>query len=168
MESIQIVETKTSYTEGFNAVVAVVARERRYISFVDGPPLDQSRSFIESILAGGGVQMLATTSQNQVVGWCDIIRDSRPGFGHVGKLGMGLLPGYRGQGIGRRLAEATTRAARAMGLRKIELEVYGSNQRAITFYHCLGFRFEGVKRQGRCLENTYEDVFLMAHFLDNQ
>ena len=103
MDEIRIVPTGERYADGFNAVVDAVARERRYIGFVEGPSLESTREFVRSILGGAGVQLLAVKPNDVVVGWCDIVRNPREGFRHVGRLGMGLLPGYRGRGLGRRL-----------------------------------------------------------------
>jgi GNAT superfamily N-acetyltransferase len=97
------------------------ARERRDIGFVEGPSIESTREFIRRILAGAGVQMLAVASADLVVGWCDIVRNPNEGFRHVGRLGMGLLPDYRGRGLGRRLAVQTIAAARQAGIERVEL-----------------------------------------------
>jgi ribosomal protein S18 acetylase RimI-like enzyme len=75
---------------------------------------------------------------------------------------MGVLPGYRGLGHGRRLAEAAIAAARQAGMERIELEVFASNVTAIRLYEKLGFQHEGVKRRGRKLDGVYDDHVLMA------
>ena len=93
-DEVRIVPTREQYAESFNAVVDAVARERRYIGFVEGPSLQSTREFVRSILGGAGVQLLAVDPDDVVVGWCDIVRNPREGFRHVGRLGMGLLPGY--------------------------------------------------------------------------
>jgi ribosomal protein S18 acetylase RimI-like enzyme len=108
------------------------------------------------------VQLLAINRAVEVVGWCDIVYDSREGFRHCGRLGMGLLPHVRGQGLGVRLATETIAAVRERGLERIELEVFASNERAIALYRKLGFGVEGVKRRGRKLDGQYDDNVLMA------
>jgi ribosomal protein S18 acetylase RimI-like enzyme len=75
---------------------------------------------------------------------------------------MGLLPEYRAQGLGRKLAERAISDARARGITRIELEVFSSNTRAICFYERLGFVHEGVKRNARQLDGGYDDLVLMA------
>ena len=116
------------------------------------------------ILAGAGVQMLAVRSNDVVVGWCDIVRNPLEGFRHVGRLGMGLLPHYRGQGLGKRLTVETIRAARLAGIERVELEVFASNERAVALYRKLGFVTEGVKRRARKLDGQYDDNVVMALF----
>src|SRR5262245_18929075 len=103
MAEIQIIPTAQQYVKSFNAAVDTVARERKYLIFLEGPPLETTHRFVAHLLSGGGVQMLAVTPEEVVVGWCDIVRHQREGFRHVGTLGMGILPEYRGQGLGCRL-----------------------------------------------------------------
>src|SRR5437879_135736 len=149
VDEILIVPTGEKYAESFNAVVDAVARERRYIGFVEGPSLESTREFVRSILGGAGIQLLAVNPDDKVVGWCDIVRNPHEGFRHVGMLGMGLLPGYRGRGLGRQLVAQAVRAARKAGIERIELEVFASNERAIGLYRESGFGTEGLRRAAR-------------------
>ena len=162
MEEIRIVPTGEEHVEGFNAAVGVVARERRWIGLVDAVPVEASRAFVRSVHATGGVHLVAVTQGGEVVGWCDIDRSPREGFRHVGSLGMGLLPAWRGRGLGRRLMEAAIAAGWDAGLERIELEVFASNTRAFALYEKLGFVTEGVKRRSRKLDGEYDDNVLMA------
>jgi RimJ/RimL family protein N-acetyltransferase len=118
------------------------------------------------LLHGGGVQVVALDTAGEVVGWCDLVRDPRDGFGHSWHLGMGLLPPVRGRGIGTRLAQAGIAAAAEHGAERIELEVFASNERAIALYERLGFVREGVKKRARNLGGQYDDNILMALFME--
>ena len=158
---VRIIPTGEQFVEGLAAVLDFVAKEHRYIGFTEGPSVEGVRQFIRSIVEGAGVQMLAVDGDS-VVGWCDIMSNPIEGFRHVGRLGMGLLPGFRGRGLGRRLAVETIRAARAAGMERIELEVFASNARAIALYKSLGFVIEGVKVRSRKLGGQYDDNVCMA------
>jgi GNAT superfamily N-acetyltransferase len=146
MDRVDIIPTAERYAEGFNATVDAVARERRYIGSVEGPSLESTREFVRSILGGAGVQLLAVNSTDVVVGWCDILRNPNEGFRHAGRLGMGLLAEYRGQGLGRRLVTQAIRAAREAGVERIELEVFASK----------------IKRRARKLDGRYDDNVFKA------
>jgi RimJ/RimL family protein N-acetyltransferase len=160
--SIRIIPTTESHIPGLHAALDEVARERRYLAFLAAPPLMATREFSRALAGGAGVQMIAVTEDDRVVGWCDIVRVPVEGFDHTGRLGMGLLGPYRGQGIGRRLAEAAIRAAKEAGMTRIELEVLASNANAIRLYEKLGFAHEGVKRRARYLDGAWDDNVLMA------
>jgi RimJ/RimL family protein N-acetyltransferase len=162
MNDVQIIPTAQQYADSFNAAGDVVASERRYSCCVEGPAIESTREFLRRILAGAGVQMLAVAPPDSVVGWCDIVRNPHEGFRHVGRLGMGLLPDYRGRGLGRRLAVQTIRAARQVGIERVELDVFASNEPAIALYRALGFITEGIKRRARKLDGQYDDNVFMA------
>jgi ribosomal protein S18 acetylase RimI-like enzyme len=78
---------------------------------------------------------------------------------------MGLLQPYRGRGLGSALLRAVLGQAQLEGLSRIELEVYTSNQPAITLYERFGFEREGIKRSARILDGQVEDVLCMALLL---
>ena len=161
MSTVEIVAGAERYVEGFHAALDIVARERRYLAFLEAPPLEGSRSFVQNLLNGAGVQVLAV-DDGKVVGWCDVVRDWRDGFRHGGHLGMGLVPEYRGRGIGERLARGAIDAAFAAGMERVELEVFASNAAAIALYDKLGFVVEGVKKRARKIDDGYEDNVIMA------
>ncbi len=160
--TLRIVPTTESLLTGFHAAVDAVARERSYLAFVAAPPLERTADFVRSLLAQGGVQFLALSEDDQVVGWADVARAQLDCLQHVGRFGMGLLLPYRDQGLGRPLAQAAISRAFELGIERIELDVFASNQRAIRLYERLGFEHEGTKRRGRKLDGRYEDNLLMA------
>ena len=160
--ALRIISTTEEYIAGFRAAVDAVARERKYLGFVEAPPMEQTLAFVHGLLANGGVQLLAIADKNSVAGWCDVARVPWEGLRHVGRMGMGLLPQYRGQGHGQRLAEATVEAAFKVGMERIELEVFASNLPAIRLYEKLGFQHEGLKRRFRKLDGAYDDNVIMA------
>lgn len=151
--------------DGFYDCFAALCRERRYLALVDPPSKDASRAFVAEAQHRGAVQNVAV-ADGHIVGWCDIIPHAWEGFRHSGRLGMGIAAEYRGQGIGRRLVEATLTDARAAGLTRIELEVFSSNTNAITLYERCGFVHEGRHRRGRIIDGRVEDVLMMALLFD--
>jgi RimJ/RimL family protein N-acetyltransferase len=147
--------------DGLSGCVDVVARERRYLAAVCGFTADETRNFIHHLVNNGGVQILALDA-GAVVGWCDVSPMPFEGMRHLGRLGMGLLPAYRGQGLGKRLLWETVDRAFATGLRRIELDVFASNQTALRLYERAGFVIEGRKRQARILDGSEEDIVIMG------
>jgi RimJ/RimL family protein N-acetyltransferase len=97
-----------------------------------------------------------------VVGWCDVTPKSRPIYAHCGVLGMGLLPRFRGRGLGTKLIARTLQASRAFGLTRVELTVRQDNANAIALYEKVGFVVEGVQRNGGLVDGRYENIIEMA------
>jgi RimJ/RimL family protein N-acetyltransferase len=159
--TIAIERIRASHIEGFNRAVDFVARERKYLAFLEGPSLERSRIFVLENIAQGHPQFVAR-SADVVVGWCDVVPLTRPIHQHGGVLGMGLLPAFRGQGLGRKLIETTLADARRIGLKRIELTVHADNTRATALYERVGFKHEGLKRDAALIDGVVKDVLLMA------
>jgi ribosomal protein S18 acetylase RimI-like enzyme len=158
---IQITRIAEEYIEGYHRCLDSVARERRYLAFVQAPPLESTREFVLSIIASDQTQFVALKDED-VVGWCDISLMWLEGFTHCGRLGIGVRKDYRRRGIGKRLIERTIARAKEKGLERIELEVFASNRPAIRLYEKVGFVVEGVKRKARKIDGAYDDLIGMA------
>jgi RimJ/RimL family protein N-acetyltransferase len=150
---------------GYHSCLAIVARERKYIGLVNEPPLENTINWVAECLQQDAPYFVAEAG-GQIVGWCDIGRNTREGFAHVGVLGTGVHPDWRGKGIGKALMSAALARARQVGLERIALDVFASNTRAIAFYERSGFVHEGVKRRGRNIDGTYDDVIQMGLLFD--
>lgn len=151
--------------EGYRACLDRVARERVHIAFTEAPSADQAKFFVASMIERDQPFYVAE-SDGRVVGWCDIYvappNPTRPGFDHGGALGMGLDAGFRGRGLGEALLGAALEHARRIGLERVELQVYATNEPAIALYRKFGFETEGVKRRARKLDGRYDDIIQMA------
>lgn len=159
--SIAILPIAAEYVEGFWRLIDAVSRERVYLAFLEAPPIDEMRRFVLDNIAKGHPQFVALDG-TEVVGWCDVLPKNRPIYAHCGVLGVGLLPPFRGQGLGARLTRTALDAARRRGVVRVELTVRADNARAIALYERLGFVHEGVMRDASLIDGVYGDVLLMA------
>ena len=75
---------------------------------------------------------------------------------------MGLLPQFRGRGIGKRLIAQALDAAQAFGLQRVELTVRENNVNAIALYKKVGFEIEGVQREAILVDGKHENLILMG------
>lgn len=160
--SISIVPTSVGHAVSLCEAVGEVARERRWLVAVEGFSESETRLFVQLNQAAGVPQFVALCGLT-VVGWCDIVRlYPHPGYEHNGRLGIGVVAAWRGQGLGRGLLDQALSAASGAGFRRVELEVYASNTAALSLYKSCGFTVEGVKRAMRHLDGRVDDVVLMA------
>lgn len=169
-----MITTRSSTPEDADAVAAcvdAVSRERRYLGNTSGFSAEQTRAFITSLAECGGIQIVVVADHqggvpNQIVGWCDVTPFPFEGMRHVGRLGMGLLPSFRGQGLGRRLVRESLSQVFAKNLQRVELEVFASNKIAVGLYEREGFVMEGRKRRARFLDGAEDDILIMGCLRD--
>ncbi len=161
-EGIRVVPIEEEHIERFHAAVDSVARERKYLMVVEAFPLDATRYFVLGNVRRGHPQFVAMDGDT-LVGWCDVVpANPFPGFGHSGRLGMGIVASHRGRGIGRALVATALKAAVAAGFRRVELDVFSDNPAAIALYRSVGFAVEGIKRGARDLDGVKCDVIAMV------
>ncbi|MBI3441714.1 MAG: GNAT family N-acetyltransferase [Proteobacteria bacterium] len=157
----QIVPIGERHIAGFHAALDIVSKEKKYLAFLEAPPLDSTAAFVRDNIKNDHPQFVVLAGE-QVAGWCDIIPSSRPSQAHVGVLGIGLLPAFRGRGIGRQLMTVTINKARDKQMTRIELGVREKNDNAIALYKRLGFAMEGLRRQVMRVDGVYESLYMMA------
>ena len=152
---------RLDHVEGYRRALDIVARERKYLTMLEAQSEDDTLRFVKSNLESGS-PMLVALAGGKVIGWCDVRREFFPSRAHRGTLGMGLLPEWRGRGVGRRLLEATLAQAQRSGFKPIELDVHADNPRAIALYEKTGFVREGIVRDASLIDGVFRDAILMA------
>lgn len=159
--TVEIVPLERRHIAGFRDVLDGIARERRYLAFLEAPPPAQVRRFVLNNLRSGAPAFVAV-DDGRVVGWCDVIRKSQPTTSHGGVLGMGVAASHRGRGVGGRLIASTIETALARGVTRIELTVRTDNVAAVALYRRCGFETEGLLRRYLLVDGLYYDVLQMA------
>ena len=151
--TFRVVPIAEEHIDGFRSALDSVARERRYLTFLEAPPAEDTSKFVRHNIRKRHPQYVALAG-DKVVGWCDVLPIDRPTRAHAGVLGIGVLADFRGRGIGTALLREALRGARAFGLTRIPL------------YERFGFVREGVQRNAVRLDGAYEDLICMALLLD--
>jgi putative acetyltransferase len=157
----QVVPIERRHIAGFREVVDGVARERRYLAFLEAPPMARMRRFVLDGLRTGISQHVAVDGE-RVVGWCDVVPKSHETLRHSGTLGMGVAASHRGIGVGAALLLATLDGALARGLTRVELIVRADNEPAIALYRRLGFELEGRLQRYLVVDGSAHDALQMA------
>lgn len=158
---VTVMPISESHTASFWTCLDTVAQERCYLAATRALPIDQVTTFVQGNIRNGVSQFVALDG-SQVIGWADIVPAWPDATAHCGRLGMGLLRAYRGQGIGRRLLEACLAKAWRNGITRVELEVRADNLPAIRLYEQFGFTVEAVKRRAMRFDGAYYDAIQMS------
>jgi ribosomal protein S18 acetylase RimI-like enzyme len=151
---------------GYRACVGAVMRERKFLAYLEPFSFTQTATFVADNIDKGNPHYVAEDASG-IVGWCDIQRENVPTYAHEGMLGMGLLPDYRGHGLGERLIRTALDAARGAGFERVSLSVYANNTRAMALYRRVGFVLEGTRVRGRKVDGAYDDIHMMAYFIQS-
>jgi len=159
--SVEIVPIERKHIAGFREVLDGVARERRWLAYLEAPPLPRVRSFVLNGLRNGMTQFVALDG-GRVVGWCDVNPKTHATLRHGGVLGMGVAASHRGRGVGSALIQTTLAAATARGIRRVELIVRADNAAAIALYERHGFELEGRLRDYLIVDGASHDALAMA------
>jgi RimJ/RimL family protein N-acetyltransferase len=163
--TIEIRQIREEDIGSFHAAIDVVAREAKYLALLEAPPLERATAFVRRNIENGCPQLVAVTDC-EVVGWCNVPPAAREVMAHVGDLFMGLLPPWRGQGLGERLLRESLVAADAFGYLRVELGVFASNTAAVSLYRKAGFVEEGIKRRAILIKGVFHDEIIMARLRD--
>lgn len=159
--NFEIIPISKEHIEGFWSAVDSVARERKYLAFLEAPPINTTKDFVLQNIKGNWPHFVAI-NDGKIIAWCDISALDRPVFAHIGSLGIGVLAAYRGQGIGKALMNTALENAKLKGLTRIELTVRENNKPAIALYEKMGFEKEGIHKNGVCIDGKYENHIFMA------
>ena len=125
------------------------------------PELDNQRDFIANLNGDNGVMIIAENGDT-VVASLTAERKSHPQLRHSCEFGMGILESHRGKGIGTQLIQRMIDWAKDCGITRIELSVFGNNNKAIRLYKRLGFLIEGRKIGAIIVDGQSVDVIEMA------
>jgi ribosomal protein S18 acetylase RimI-like enzyme len=164
MVNVEIIPITEEHIEEFWSAVDNVARERKYLAFLEGPPINTTRDYVLGNINGNWPHFIAV-SEGKIVGWCDIAPLDRSVFAHIGSLGISVLAPYRGQGIGKKLIQTAIEKAEQKGLTRIELTVREKNQPAIELYKKMRFEIEGIHKNAVRIDGQYENHIFMALLL---
>jgi RimJ/RimL family protein N-acetyltransferase len=159
--NVSIVPPSDAHFEGLYSALDTVAREKRYLAFLQAPPKHEAFAFYRDIVDGNHCQFVAL-GDGAVVGWCDVLPTRGEVRAHVGTLGIALVPAARRAGIGARLMERVISQAWERGLTRIELTVRADNTNARALYERFGFLLEGLHRRAFRVDGEYFDTCAMA------
>ena len=116
---------------------------------------------LSALVSQGGLPLTLEVA-GEVAGQLLVSRRPERYYAHIGEVAIIVSNRCRGLGLGRALMEAAVEWARAVGLAKLSLAVFTTNERAIRLYRSMGFEEEGKHRAQVLLADGARDVLVMA------
>jgi putative acetyltransferase len=106
---------------------------------------------------------LVAEIDGRVIGFVGLHRAPQHRRSHTAHIGMAVHDAFAGRGAGSALVAAVVDIAeRWWNIRRLELNVYVDNARAIALYERFGFVREGVHRAYAWRDGAYVDSLSMA------
>ena len=139
-----------------------VAAEGGLIAATPGERSTLEEELSLTTLVGEGGLPLTLVVGGEVSGQLLVSRRRERYHSHLGEVAIIVNNRCRGLGLGRRLMETAVDWARAVGLTKLSLAVFTTNERAIRLYRSMGFEEEGTRRAHVLLPDGPRDILVMA------
>jgi len=151
---------------GLVGVIRQVAREGTYI---EAETVADLLDHEEVILRHNEVRsrmVFVACVDDEVVGWVHLDLPETEKLEHTAVLTVGLLPEYRGHGIGTALLDRAFRWACEHEFEKLYNSVPATNEDAISFLESHGWETEAVRENHYRIDGEYVDEVMLATFLD--
>lgn len=126
--------------------------------------LDEER---QTLAAADGTRSVFFVAEiaGRVVGIMSLARGRWSKDQHVAEFGVSCHPDFRGIGVGSALLLQGIEWARHVGVRKLTLEVFATNEVAIALYRKMGFSEEARLGGEYVIDGRPVDAVLMARWL---
>ena len=134
-----------------------VVRDTLQLPYVS---LDRRRQYLENLEPGRHI--LVAEVEGRVIGEIGL-QQQRNRRKHVATLGMAVHDDFQNKGSGTRLLQAALDLAdNWLNLKRVELQVFTDNARAVHLYEKFGLFVEGTHEAFAFREGEYVDAYYMA------
>jgi RimJ/RimL family protein N-acetyltransferase len=125
--------------------------------------IQDQRKLLEQRAASENCIMLVAEAERQMIGYVSCIGGVIPSTKHTVSLAILVKKEWRDKGVGTALMQRAVAWAEANPIvKRLELDVFTVNSRAVHIYKKVGFQEEGIKRQVYFKDGQFVDAILMA------
>jgi L-amino acid N-acyltransferase YncA len=162
---ITVREVQPRDAQGIINILNPIIETKKYSVMVQTFTLEEEINFIKTFPKRGIFHVAA--NENKMVGFqvMEPVSTLTAAFDHVGIIGTYIDLTLRGQGISKKLFDATFRLAKDKGFEKITAYVRSDNPVALKTYQSNGFDIIGVAKGQAKIEGQYIDEILIEKFL---
>ena len=167
---ITIREARKEDSPEIQQFVAALLQEGLDVIFArsEAPSVESMETLVLRLESEKNSRYFLAYHDSELVGMLDLHGAQHPQKKHCAGFGMSVAAAFRGKGVGKALVQSMLDFAHgAEILRRIELEVFETNFRAIRLYEAMGFNLEGRKQKAVLVDGEYIDVLCMAFLIGN-
>jgi L-amino acid N-acyltransferase YncA len=163
--NIIVREARHQDAEGILTILNPIIETKKYSVMIETFTLEEEINFIESFPKHGVFHV--AIAGDKVVGFqvVEPISILTAAFDHVGIIGTYVGLTLRGQGISKKLFEATFLRAKEKGFEKLTAYVRSDNPVALKTYQANGFDIIGIAKRQAKIDGKYIDEIFIEKFL---
>jgi RimJ/RimL family protein N-acetyltransferase len=130
--------------------------------------VEEERDLIEEYSLTDNAIILVAEAEGELISLLHCRGGKRRAARHTASIGITVHSDWRGKGVGSAMmARVIEWATQNAIIKRLELEVFTTNERAIHVYEKFGFQMEGCKRRAYFKEGVFVDAYLMALLLES-
>ncbi len=124
--------------------------------------VEQEAQFIERMASRANSLLSVAFASGKAVGFLAAMGGERNRLRHSALVALGVLREQWSQGVASALLGHVIAWAPAAGVKRLELTVHTSNERATSLYRKFGFEVEGTRRCSLLVDGEFKDEYLMS------
>jgi len=109
---------------------------------------EDEKEHIKKVKTSETSNYFVVMKNNKMIGCIGFNGNTARKMKHYGTIGISVLKEYWGRGIATALLEKLISWSKEKGIKKINLDVFENNERAIKLYEKFGFKLEGCIEDG--------------------
>ena len=168
-DSVNIITISTLSYFGilaFSRLRRDIERESYHLAIASGERKESPlRVLARMVLSRGRMITLVAKKNKKMVGYVSLIFPRFSKLKGNAYLTISVREPYRSKGVGSELMYNAEELAKKAGAKRIELEVFAKNERALRLYERLGYEKEGIKKRAVTLPSGFDDIVFMAKFI---
>lgn len=127
----------------------------------------EEQKIIATFAASPNQLFIMAEDEGKMVGLLHVEASHKKRLRHIGEFGITVAKEYWGKGVGTRLIEYMINWARESGIiRKLNLKVIITNEKAVSLYKKFGFKIEGQISRDAFVEGEFLDTYCMGLEID--
>lgn len=109
---------------------------------------EDEKEHIKKVKTSETSNYFVVMKNNKMIGCIGFNGNTARKMKHYGTIGISVLKEYWGRGVATALLEKLISWSKEKGIKKINLDVFENNERAIKLYEKFGFKLEGCIEDG--------------------